>query len=59
MIAIWLISTWEIFGRPKTFNIIELGPGDCSLTKLLLIRSKIFLNLILPKQFIYTRRVII
>ena len=36
MIAIWIISTWEIFGKPKNLNIIELGPGDGSLTKVLL-----------------------
>ena len=36
MIAIWIISTWEIFGRPKNFDIIELGPGDASLVKVLL-----------------------
>ena len=33
MIAIWIISTWEKFGKPKNFNIVELGPGDGSLTK--------------------------
>ena len=27
MIAIWLISSWETFGKPKYFNIVELGPG--------------------------------
>ena len=36
MIAIWIISTWEIFGKPKNLNIVELGPGDGSLTKVLL-----------------------
>ena len=36
MIAIWIISTWQAFGKPKNFNIIELGPGDGSLTKVLL-----------------------
>jgi NADH dehydrogenase [ubiquinone] 1 alpha subcomplex assembly factor 7 len=36
IIAIWIISTWQIFGKPKRFNIIELGPGDGSLTKILL-----------------------
>ena len=35
MIGIWLVSTWEIFGKPKNFNIVELGPGDASLTKVL------------------------
>ena len=36
IIAIWIISTWEKFGKPKNFNIIELGPGDGSLTKILI-----------------------
>ena len=36
IIAIWMISTWESFGKPKTLNIVELGPGDGSLTKVLL-----------------------
>ncbi len=36
MIGIWIISTWELFGKPKIFNIVELGPGDGSLTKILL-----------------------
>ena len=35
MIAIWIVSVWEIFDKPKNFNIIELGPGDGSLTKVL------------------------
>ena len=36
IIAVWIISTWQVFGKPKNFNIIELGPGDGSLTKILL-----------------------
>ena len=36
MIAIWIISSWELFGKPKLFNIVELGPGDGDLTKILL-----------------------
>ena len=24
IIAIWIISTWELFGKPKHFNIIEI-----------------------------------
>ena len=35
-IGIWLITTWNTLGRPKKFNIVELGPGDGSLTKTLL-----------------------
>ena len=36
IIGIWLISTWNTLGKPKKFNIIELGPGDGNLTKILL-----------------------
>ena len=37
-----MISTWELFGKPKYFNIIELGPGDGSLTNVLLRSFKKF-----------------
>ena len=36
IIAIWIITAWQVFGKPKKFNVIELGPGDGSLTKVLL-----------------------
>ncbi|MDC0524614.1 SAM-dependent methyltransferase [Pelagibacteraceae bacterium] len=36
MIAIWIISAWQNLGKPKHLNIIELGPGDGTLTKILL-----------------------
>tara|TARA_B100000242_G_scaffold283919_1_gene246677 strand:- start:640 stop:1704 length:1065 start_codon:yes stop_codon:yes gene_type:complete len=36
IIAIWIVSTWEIYGKPKKINIIELGPGDGSLMRVLL-----------------------
>ncbi len=36
IIGIWVISVWENFGKPKNFNFIELGPGDGSLTKILI-----------------------
>ena len=42
MIAVWIISTWKIFGKPKKFNVVELGPGDGSLTKILLKTFKNF-----------------
>ena len=42
IIAIWIISTWELFGKPKNFNIVELGPGEGGLTKILLRSFKKF-----------------
>jgi len=42
MIAIWIIACWESFGKPKNFNIVELGPGDGSLINTLLRSFKKF-----------------
>ena len=42
IIAVWLISTWNEMGKPKTFNIVELGPGDGSLTKVIISTLKKF-----------------
>ena len=42
MIGIWLVSTWETLGKPQRFNIVELGPGDGYLTKILLKTFKKF-----------------
>ena len=42
MIAIWIVSSWELFGKPKNFNIVELGPGDGSLANTLLKSFKNF-----------------
>ena len=42
IIGIWLITTWNTLGRPKKFNIVELGPGDGDLTKILLKTFKQF-----------------
>ncbi len=36
IIGIWLITTWNTLGKPKKFNVVELGPGDGSLTKVLI-----------------------
>ena len=49
-IAIWLISTWKNLGKPKIFNIVELGPGDGSLTKVLLDVFKKFPEFNLSKK---------
>ena len=42
IIAIWIISSWETFGKPKNFNIVELGPGDGGLSRILLKSFKKF-----------------
>ena len=35
MIAIWIFCIWENLNKPKKINIIELGPGDGTLSKTL------------------------
>ena len=42
IIGIWLVSTWEKIGKPKKFNFVELGPGDGSLTKVIVHTLKKF-----------------
>jgi len=42
MIAIWTISFWESLDKPKKFNIVELGPGDGELCRVLLKTFKKF-----------------
>ena len=42
IIAIWIISSWETLGKPKIFNLVELGPGDGSLSEVLLKTFKNF-----------------
>ena len=50
IIAIWIISTWERFGKPKTINIVELGPGDASLIKEMLEVFKKFQKFYMAKK---------
>jgi len=35
IITIWIVSAWEKLGKPKKFNLVELGPGDGSFAKVL------------------------
>jgi len=35
-IALWVISLWEHTGKPKKFNVVELGPGNGQMCKTLL-----------------------
>ncbi len=50
IISIWIVSTWEVLGKPKNINIVELGPGDVSLVKILLETSKKFPKFDLAKK---------
>ena len=42
ILGVWIISTWEKLKKPKKFNLVELGPGDGSLTKVLIDTFKRF-----------------
>ena len=42
IMGIWIVSTWEKLEKPKIFNVVELGPGDGSLTKVLINTFKKF-----------------
>ena len=42
IVGIWLVSTWEKMGKPKRLHFIELGPGDGSLTKVIINTLKKF-----------------
>ena len=63
IIAIWIISTWESFGKPKHFNIVELGPGDGSLANILIRSFKKFpefnsiKNMFLLEKSIFLRKI--
>ena len=41
-IGIWIITAWSAMGQPKKFNLVELGPGDGNLTKILIKTFKKF-----------------
>tara|TARA_B100000959_G_scaffold248487_1_gene275409 strand:+ start:1091 stop:2155 length:1065 start_codon:yes stop_codon:yes gene_type:complete len=42
MLAIWCVAFWENIGRPNKILLVELGPGDGSLCKILLNTFKQF-----------------
>ena len=31
LIGVWLVSAWELMGRPGRFRLVEMGPGDGAL----------------------------
>ena len=42
MIAIWVISYWQVLGSPKKFNLIELGAGNGEMIKTMIESFKRF-----------------
>jgi len=31
LIGVWVAASWELMGRPETFRLVEMGPGDGTL----------------------------
>ena len=42
MLGIWIVSVWSAMGKPKNFNLVELGPGKGNLMKVLIKTFKSF-----------------
>ncbi len=42
MLGIWIVSIWSAMGKPKNFNLVELGPGKGNLMKVLIKTFKSF-----------------
>ena len=42
MLAVWCVAFWEHIGKPNKILLVELGPGDGSLCKVLLKTAKQF-----------------
>ncbi len=63
IVTIWLISSWEKFGKPQNFNFVELGPGDGSFIKVLIDTIKNFpdfnksLNIFLYEKSSFLKKV--
>ena len=46
IIALWVVAFWEHLDKPKVFNIVELGPGNGDMCKIIIRTLKKF-----PKLF--------
>ena len=42
MLSLWIFSLWEHLNQPKNFNIVELGPGNGELCRVLIKTAKKF-----------------
>ena len=60
ILGVWIISTWEKLKKPKKFNLVELGPGDGSLTKVLINTFKRFPEFNKSKKlFLYEKSILL
>ena len=57
IIGIWIVSTWEKLGKPKKINLVELGPGDGSMAKILIRTFKRYPEFYSSINFSYMRKV--
>ena len=57
IIGIWIISTWEKLKKPRRINLVELGPGDGSMAKILIRTFKRFPEFYCSANFFYMKRV--
>ena len=57
LIALWVISLWLHMGKPKIFNVVELGPGNGQMCKTLLRVFKKFPFFLIQLTFFYTKKV--
>ena len=53
-----IISTWEKLGKPKNLKIVELGPGDGSMAKVIVDVFKKFPSFDSKKMFFYMKQVV-
>ena len=44
MIGLWIVALWEHLNEPKTFNIVELGPGSGQMSSIIIKIFKKFPN---------------
>ena len=58
IIGIWFVSSWFTLGKPKHFNIVELGPGDGSLMKTLIKLLRDFQILLKRWVYIFMKKVV-
>lgn len=40
MLAVWIMCTWERLGKPEKFSLVELGPGNGTLMRDIVITTK-------------------